>query len=176
MMEHTVNIRPARQDDSPQILRLNEESVRFLSPLDAQRLALLQTQAACLRVLESAGEVAAFLLAFREGSSYDSTNYGWFASHFPRFMYIDRVVVSSSLQGQGVGKRMYEDLFAFARASGVSRVTCEIDLEPPNPVSLRFHERYGFRQVGTQTYGPAQKLVSLQAVDLGSKASGNGRY
>jgi predicted GNAT superfamily acetyltransferase len=162
-----MKIRTTQQDDSSQILRLNEESVQFLSPMTAERLALLHTQAAYLRVLEVAGQVAAFVLAFREGSAYDSPNYGWFASRFPKFLYIDRVVVSLDIQGRGAGKLLYEDLFAFARTSGIGLVTCEIDLVPPNPNSQRFHERYGFTQVGTQTYGHAQKLVSLQVVDLG---------
>lgn len=161
-----MNIREARHDDSAQILSLNEESVRFLSPLNAQRLALLQTQASYHRVLESEGHVAAFLLAFREGSAYDSPNYGWFASRYPKFLYIDRVVVSSTLQGQGAGRLFYEDLFAFARTSGVNLITCEIDLDPPNPVSQKFHARYGFKEVGTQTYGQAHKLVSLQVARL----------
>lgn len=64
-------IRPAKAEDSSQILRLNEESVRFLSPLAAERLALLETQAAYLRVVEADGAAVAFLLAFREGSAYD---------------------------------------------------------------------------------------------------------
>jgi len=159
-------IRSAKAEDSSQILRLNEESVRFLSPLAAERLALLETQAAYLRVVEADGAAVAFLLAFREGSAYDSPNYAWFAARFPRFVYIDRVVVSQAMQGRGAGRLLYEDLFAFARASGVSQVTCEIDLDPPNPTSLSFHQRYGFAEVGTQTYGHAQKLVSLQAVHL----------
>ncbi len=159
-------IRPAKDDDSSQILRLNEESVRFLSPLTAERLALIQMQAAYVRVVETSGTVVAFLLAFREGSAYDSPNYSWFATRFPRFLYIDRVVVSSAMQGHGTGRLLYEDFFEFARASGISLVTCEIDLDPPNPTSQSFHQRYGFAQVGTQTYGHAQKLVSLQAVDL----------
>lgn len=165
-----MKIRAVHHDDSTQILRLNEQSVQFLSPLDPERLALLRTQAAYLPVLESARQVAAFLLAFREGSAYDSPNYRWFVSRYPKFLYIDRVVVSLSIQGQGAGKLLYEDVFAFARSEGINLVTCEIDIDPPNPVSLRFHERHGFRQVGTQTYGHAQKVVSLQAVELAAQS------
>lgn len=161
-----MDIRDARSDDGPHILALNAALVHFLSPLDEPRLALLRSQASCLRVLEREGRVVAFLLAFREGSTYDSPNYRWFAERFDRFMYIDRVVVAPSAQGAGAGGRMYDDLFAFARKSGVDCVTCEIDIDPPNPTSLRFHERYGFKELGTQTYGAAKKRVSLQALKL----------
>lgn len=161
-----MQIRNAQHADLAQVLELNRESVRFLSPLDAERLSLLHTLAAYHRVLQYEGRIAAFLLAFREGSAYDSTNYRWFAARYPRFLYIDRIVVSSSMQGRGAGSLFYEDLFAFARVNGVARVTCEIDLEPPNPASQVFHARRGFKQIGTRTYGPAEKLVSLQMVDL----------
>jgi predicted GNAT superfamily acetyltransferase len=33
-------------------------------------------------------------------------------------------------------------------ASGLREVTCEVNLEPPNPRSLAFHDRLGFVQVG----------------------------
>ena len=166
-MADFLKIRTADQADLSQVLRLNEESVKFLSPMNAERLALLQGQSAYYRVLEIEGRVAAFLLAFREGAAYDSPNYRWFAARYPQFLYIDRVVVSSSMQGRGAGRLLYADLFQFARASGVNLVTCEFDLDPPNPVSMRFHEQLGFVEVGTQTYGAANKLVSLQAVTLG---------
>jgi len=161
-----MNIRAAQPGDLPQILRLNEESVRFLSPLNPARLALLLSQAAYSRVLEDSGQCVAFLLAFREGSTYDSPNYRWFASRYPQFLYIDRIVVGSSMQGRGVGRLFYQDLFTFARGCGLRFVTCEFDLEPPNPISRRFHERLGFQQVGTQTYGAANKLVSLQVLEF----------
>lgn len=164
-----MKIRNAEQADLPQILHLNQESVRFLSPLNPERLALLQSEAAYLRVLEEHGRVAAFLLAFREGAAYDSPNYRWFASRYPRFLYIDRIVVASAMQGRGVGSLCYEDLFAFARAGGVHIVTCEFDLDPPNPISRRFHERMGFLEVGTQRYGAANKLVSLQSIELAGR-------
>ena len=160
-------IRPATPADFPQILALNAESVHFLSPLNLERLELLDSQAAYHRVAEENGVITAFLLAFREGSAYDSPNYRWFAGRYAQFLYIDRVVVSASQHGRGIGKQFYADLIAFARDSGVGQVTCEFDLDPPNEVSRRFHAAFGFEEVGSQTYGPSQKQVSLQALQLG---------
>lgn len=142
---------------------LNAESVHFLSPLDAPRLRHLHAQAAYHRVLEIDGRVGAFLLALREGADYDSPNYRWLAQRYGEFLYIDRVVVATLQRGQGLGALLYEDLFAFARASGVAQVTCEFDLDPPNPGSARFHARFGFREVGTQWLAAGKKQVSLQA-------------
>lgn len=161
-----VAIRPAVAGDFAAILALNAESVHFLSPLDAARLHHLHVQAAYHRVVEVEGAIAAFLLAFREGADYDSPNYRWFAQRYPEFLYIDRIVVSAARHGRGLGALLYEDLFAFARASGVRQVTCEFDVHPPNPASAGFHARFGFCEVGTQWLGGGKKQVSLQARSL----------
>jgi hypothetical protein len=159
-------LRDATRSDFAQILALNEESVRFLSPLTPARLSKLHGEAAYHRVLEAEGKVAAFLLAFREGRTYDSPNYLWFARHYDRFLYIDRIVVAESHRGRGIGDRMYADLFVFARSSDAVRVTCEFDTDPPNEASRRFHVRHGFSEVGTQSVASGRKQVSLQAVAL----------
>jgi predicted GNAT superfamily acetyltransferase len=161
-MAHGATIRDATPADFESILRLNAESERFLSPLAAPRLARLHAESAWHRVACVEGSVAAFLLAFREGAAYDSQNYVWFAARYPQFLYIDRVVVDVAFQARRLGTLLYEDLFAFARASGAPRVTCEYDIQPPNPVSARFHGKFGFREVGRQDVGYAAKAVSLQ--------------
>ena len=159
-------VRTATTADFPHLLRLNEESEHFLSPLTPARLDLLFKTAAYCRVLEDGSAVVAFLLAFREGCTYDSPNYRWFAAHYQQFLYIDRVVVSKALQGQGAGKLLYDDIFSFARQTGVEHLTCEFDIDPPNEASRRFHQRYGFAEVGTQAVAGGKKQVSLQAVTL----------
>lgn len=161
-------IRDAIPSDFDAILALNAESVQYLSPLTPQRLAHLHGQAAFHRVAVEGDRVLAFLLAFREGASYDSPNYQWFVARFAHFLYIDRIVVAQSAQGRGLGALLYEDLFAFARLAGVPLVTCEFDIEPPNPASARFHFRFGFTEVGSQSYGLPAKRVSLQAAPAGA--------
>jgi predicted GNAT superfamily acetyltransferase len=159
-------IRDAALADFSAILALNAESERFLSPMDAPRLQHLHRQAAYHRVLEVGSTVAAFLLAFREGADYDSLNYGWFAERYDCFLYIDRIVVSASQQGNRLGAALYEDCFAFARRAGVATVTCEFDVHPPNEISRRFHARFGFREVGTQWVAGGKKRVSLQKASI----------
>jgi predicted GNAT superfamily acetyltransferase len=157
-----MRIDDASHGDFDAILALNQASVHFLSTMDRERLQHLHAQAALHRVARGDGRVAAFLLAFREGSAYDSVNYRWFAQRYARFLYIDRVVVDDACRGQGLGRALYEDLFGQARAMGVPVVTCEFDIEPPNRVSARFHTAFGFREVGTQAVPPTGKRVSLQ--------------
>lgn len=168
-----IRLREAGEADFEAILALNAESVRFLSPLDAARLRRLHMQAAYHRAIEIDGRVAAFLLAFRESADYDSPNFRWFVNQFPQFLYIDRVVVAAAAQGRGLGARLYEDIIAFAAGHGVTPLTCEFDLDPPNPASERFHGRHGFREVGRQRLASG-KQVSLQARAVGERDAQSG--
>ncbi len=161
-MSEAVLLRPLTAADHASVLRLNLESEHFLSAIDAPRLAWLHAMAAHATVAEVGAETAAFLLAFREGAAYDSPNYRWFAQRYPAFLYVDRVVVDARFQGRGLGAALYADLFRFARAQGVRCVTCEFDVEPPNPVSAAFHARFGFREVGSQWVAGGNKRVSMQ--------------
>jgi len=156
-------LRDATEDDFAEIVALNAKAVHFTSPMDLARLRHLHAQAAYHRVVESGAGVVAFLLAFREGADYDSPNYRWFVQHEPRFLYIDRIVVAVAHQGRHLGARLYDDIIAFAARSGVAKLTCEFDLDPPNPASARFHARFGFREVDRQWIGDGKKQVSLQA-------------
>ena len=140
--------------------------MHFLSPLSHERLSLLHAAAPFHRVLESAGVIQAFLLVLREGTAYDSPNYLWFSERYAQLLYVDRVVVSASVQGRGAGRLLYSDLFAFAKSNGCKTITCEFDIDPPNPQSERLHAGIGFCEVGQQKVGAKQQLVSLQAVTV----------
>ena len=158
-------LRNATTADFPAILQLNAESEHFLSPLTPSRLGEIHAWSAYHRVLAVDDAVVAFLLALREGAPYDSPNYLWF-SRYPRYLYVDRVVVSEVHQGHQYGALLYSDLFSFARESGAERVVCEFDIDPPNEPSQRFHARFGFREVGTQWVAAGTKQVSLQEAPL----------
>lgn len=159
-------LRDATPADFAVILALNEAFVSVLSPLDAARLAQLHAQAALHRVIERDGRVEAFLLAFREGADYDSPNYRWFAQRHARFLYVDRIVVAGDTQARGAGTQLYRDVYERVVRDGVPLITCEFDIEPPNPASARFHTRLGFHEVGRQQLDGGSKTVSLQALDV----------
>ena len=158
----SFTIRPANAADHARILALNLESEEMLSPMDAARLRELDAMSAYHRVACEGDEVVAFLLAFREGVAYDSPNYVWFAQRYPRFLYVDRIVVAGTHKGRKLGPLLYHDLFDFARESDVDTVTCEFYTVPPNEASRRFHAAFGFHEVGSQWVADGRKQVSLQ--------------
>lgn len=159
-------VRDATPADFAAILELNAGSVQFLSPLTPERLDRLHSRSAYHRVVDDRGSVAAFLLAFREGADYDSPNYAWFVERHAQFVYIDRIVAAPASRGRGFAALLYDDIAVFASHTGAPLLTCEFDLDPPNPVSMRFHERMGFREVGTQWLHGGTKQVSMQARQL----------
>lgn len=159
-------IRDARPDDFDTILALNLEAEALLSPLDRARLEWLDSLAERHRVVEADGQVVAFLLTFGPGSDYDSANYRWFADRYEQFIYVDRITVSAAARGRGLGPRLYDDLFARARAAGIARLTCEYNLVPLNAASQAFHDRYGFAEVGRQTSTDGKKELALCVREL----------
>jgi predicted GNAT superfamily acetyltransferase len=161
-----VAIRAVTPADFSVLLRLNLESEHFLSPLSHERLQRLHAQSWYHRVACIDDRVCGFLLAIAEGADYDSPNYRWFAARRREFVYIDRIVVAAAARGRGLAARLYTDLFALAREHGIERITCEFDTDPPNEASRRFHEQFGFREVGRQLVAEGKKAVSLQELLL----------
>lgn len=164
--DQMIELRDAIETDFPTIVRLNDAEVQQTSPMDLERTRVLHDLSGFHQVALVDGRLAGFLLALREGAAYRNDNYHWFESRYPRFVYIDRIVVGAEFAGQGVGRRLYQALFDWALADSVSAVTCEYNIEPPNPASAAFHARFGFREVGRQRVADGAKLVSLQLLEL----------
>ena len=148
------------------ILQLNEEFVHFLAPMDIERLKWMAEMADRFIAVEADGKFAGFLIAMREGQAYDSENYRWFGAHYDKFLYIDRIVLTADCHRKGVGRKVYSELFRYAKECGVAVITAEIDIEPANPTSLSFHNALGFAEVGRQYVGGGKKQVSLQAAEV----------
>ena len=157
-----ITVRRIEERDFPFILRINEENVSVLSPMDEAGLRRFDAMSECFLMAEANGERAGFLIALREGcEAYESENYRWFSRHYPQFLYIDRIVIDAPFRGQGIGRSLYEQVFARARDTAVPFVTAEVDTVPYNAESLAFHGAVGFREVGTQSVRGGSITVSL---------------
>ena len=156
-----LQVRQLVEGDLESVLALNQELVHFLSDLDMKKLIRLCEESAIQLVVEENGKFAGFLLAFREGAAYDSINYTWFEDHYPRFLYVDRVVISPDAQSSGMGSAFYDEVFRIAQETDVPVVTAEYYVVPPNVISEKFHARYGFEEVGRQQTADGKKTVSL---------------
>jgi hypothetical protein len=143
--------------DGQALLALNNDHAVELSWLEPERLAHLVAEAFVARRV---GVADALLLTFDQAADYDSVNYLWFRARYPAFVYVDRVVVADSARGRGLARALYDDLFAAARAAGHERIVCEVNSDPPNPASDKFHAALGFVTVGTAEIHGGKKTVT----------------
>ena len=148
------------------LLALNNAHAVELSWLEAVRFRHLVAQAFMARRI---GEAEAFLLAFDQDAAYDSPNFLWFRARYPRFVYVDRVVVAARARGQGHARRLYRALFEQARRAGHACVVCEVNASPPNPASRAFHADLGFMEVGSGLISGGSKTVSYLLCELAPK-------
>lgn len=158
----TFEIRVAGPEDHETILAINAEGVPGVSALDPRKLARLAAAADPLLVAVEGGRVAAYLIAFRPDADYEGACFLWFRERHPRSLYIDQVAVGSAWRRSGAASALYDALAAAASERGLDELTCEVNLDPPNPQSMRFHRARGFREVGAFTV-PDGRTVSLQA-------------
>lgn len=165
-MNTDILIRNVTPDDFDRIVELNTSEVRHTSAMDRERLRELDQLASYHRVAMVEARVAAFLLVMREDSAYVNDNFCWFVERIPRFLYVDRIVVDAAFAGKKIGTLLYRDLFDYARSLDIPTVTCEYNIQPPNLPSQKFHDSFGFSEMGQQWVAGGSKLVSLQAAEL----------
>jgi predicted GNAT superfamily acetyltransferase len=146
--------------DLERVLELNEESVNALSPLDLGGVQRHQQLADVSVVWDIGGDAVGFAFAFAPGSTYESVNYRWHGERFADFLYLDRIAVSSRARRTGIGSKIYDYIEALAAEHG--RMVCEVNSDPPNEESLAFHERRGYRPVGTLRQPDGHETVMLE--------------
>ncbi len=158
-------IRDVATRDIDEILSLNEAVVPAVNSVPIEQMHWFAAQAAYFRVAIADDRLASFLIGLRPGVAYESPNYRWFCDKYEDFGYIDRIAVAANARRHGLATRMYDD-FRASLEGEVGTMTCEVNLRPPNEASMRFHERYGFSQVGSQSTDGGQKEVALMAKTL----------
>ncbi|MEM8765859.1 MAG: GNAT family N-acetyltransferase [Pseudomonadota bacterium] len=159
MNDRTLTIEAASREDYAAILALNEAAIPAVNQIDVGELRALHAQAACLLVARQGNTLLGFLLVLDETADYESENYQYFRSHYEAFAYVDRIVVAAESRGLGLGGRLYDALDQ--ELPEAPRVACEVNVRPPNPGSLTFHERLGFKVVDEQDTGGGAKRVAL---------------
>ena len=161
-MSNSIEIRQANVEDFLVIVALNESEVMHTSPMSIERLVELDALAGYHRVALVNNQVAGFLLAMRNDSTYCNDNFEWFASRYNSFMYVDRIVIGKAFHGLKLGSLLYKDIFQYAKTNGIAAITCEYNIVPPNEPSRIFHDKFSFQEVGNQWLNNRSKQVSLQ--------------
>jgi len=153
-------IRDVGAQDLDEILGLNEAVVPAVNSIPIEKMQWFAEHAAYFRVATADDRLAAFLIGLRPGTAYESLNYRWFCDHYADFGYIDRIAVAAHARRHGLATLLYDD-FQATLIDAVDIMTCEVNLQPPNEISMQFHERYGFMQVESQATEGGKKEVAL---------------
>ena len=158
-----MNIRAVDTSDLPKIFVFNEEAVPHVNSIPISDFEQFIRMSSFFLVIEEEGELAGFMIVLSHGEKYDSDNYKYFSSAYSSFDYVDRIVIGESYRGKGFGTQLYEYL---CKNTPQERITCEVNIQPPNPKSIQFHQILGFNEVAQQYSDKGKKYVSLMVREI----------
>lgn len=161
-------IRDITEADLPALAALNDSEAQAVNALGAAGLSGLLQWAWAARM---AADGVAFLLAFDHATPPQGPNHAWFIARESGFAYVDRVVVAPAARGRGLARALYADLARRAMAERIPILCCEVNLDPPNPGSLAFHERLGFAACGEATDARNGKRVRYLKAEAAALAA-----
>lgn len=149
------------ESDIDAALELNNLNAPAVGEIDRTQLEFL-IEHSLYSFAIGADTLHAFCITFAPGAPYTSVNYQWFSQNYSDFVYLDRIVVSENMRNQTLGEKLYlavEQRMIKDRCAPI--LTCEVNLNPPNHGSIRFHNRIGFHEVGQQESKPGLTVSLL---------------
>ena len=153
-----IGVRNLVDSEAERIWAINEEGLPGTGKVSQQEIkALLEFSSLSIGAyLED--RLVGFVICLPPNTDYGSLNYAWFNQRYDKFLYVDRIAVSIEFQNQKIGSILYEHVKKQAEEMDIP-VTAEVNIHPPNPGSMRFHDRHGFEQVGVLEHD--EKSVAL---------------
>ena len=152
--------------DLVRVLEINNANTPGVSELTFAELESdLNNSLHALAIDNERGDVCAFCITFDPNAPDAGANHHWFAERYKSFVYLDRIAIDSNHQNRGLGALLYQAVEQrMLDSSEYSLLCCEVNLEPPNPGSLRFHQRIGFTEVGQHSPQQGYVVSLLQKV------------
>ncbi|MTA29152.1 MAG: GNAT family N-acetyltransferase [Actinobacteria bacterium] len=141
---------------------INEENVPAVGQETFDDLRAIFGVCSINLVAEIDGRVRGFCMVMPPGVDYGSPNYLYFCDRHEDFVYLDRVAITADSQGRGIGPMLYREV---ERRTTAPWFALEVNVQPPNEGSLRFHAREGFVEVDQLETRPG-KIVSLMMKPL----------
>lgn len=161
-MKSNPRIRDFVTGDLDPVWRLNEAAVDAVSSVTRDQMLALVGMSRDVLVIDDGDGIIGFCNTFNPGASYSSINYRWFSERYDEFVYLDRIVIAESQRNRGLGALLYGEVERRMQVSGApGLLTCEVNYDPPNEGSLRFHKRIGFSPLGRQESKPGLVVEML---------------
>ncbi|MCH1443716.1 MAG: GNAT family N-acetyltransferase [Candidatus Poseidoniaceae archaeon] len=153
-----METRPLTQSDVHSIWSINEQGLPGTGQVSEEEVSdLLKLSTLSFGVFRKE-ELVGFVICLSPRTEYKSLNYGWFNEKYDDFIYVDRIAVSLDHRNKGIGSKIYAEVIAYSQEHEIP-VAAEVNLNPPNPGSMRFHHRFNFKQVGV--FNHEQKSVTM---------------
>ncbi len=154
--------RVAETKNFNRILEINTEGKPGVAPLNCAELLRMMNLTDYVKVLEINGRVAGYFIAFLKNSNYDGEEFQYFQKELnSNYLYVDQIAIAEKYLGNGLAKEFYRDAEHFAIQFSISQIVCEVNLEPPNPKSLKFHTSLGFHKVTQLTTQDGREVLLL---------------
>lgn len=150
-------IRDLKPSDLSLAYLINQENVPAVGHESEASFSSLYEQCILALGLEIDGEIRGFCMLLSPRSNYQSPNYLYFKARYAEFVYLDRIALRASVQGQGFGPLLYKEVEQRLKPK---LFALEVNIKPPNEASLRFHLREGFKVIAEEETRPG-KLVAL---------------
>lgn len=138
-------IRHARKKDLCHILDLNNKESQWVGEETMGFFESFLDLANFLVIDSPQGEIIGFILTMEPTANYDSKNFLWFKERYKDFLYIDRIVIDPLWRSRGLATTLYKHLLIVQQKI----LVCEVSINPRNNGSIVFHNKFGFKDVGT---------------------------
>jgi uncharacterized protein len=169
-ISQSPQIQPLHSATQPLLTLNNNHSVE-LSPLTLPELDQIIRASFFSATINDSD---ALLVSFDQSFPHEHENLHWLRTYFANlpsenasadhyapdnFVYVDRVVVAPAARGKGYARALYLDLFQRAKFAGHICIVCEVNLDPPNPISDAFHASLRFSEIGRAPIRNSSKTV-----------------
>lgn len=145
-MHMTVRLRPATDADLDAILSIHNDAILNSRAIWTDQPADRRERENWLADRAAAGHPV--VVAIAEDTVVGYASYGWWRPKSGyRFTVEDSVYLATEHRGRGIGAMLLAELIRLAQDAGMRVMIA--DIESGNAPSIRLHERFGFRQVGT---------------------------
>ena len=158
-----MDIRRLESKDVTAAWQINEQGLPGTGQVSLEEMADLFSLSELPIGVFDDGVMLGFVLCLTPRTRYASLNYAWFNERYQEFLYVDRIAITVGHRGKGIGSLLYERVIEHAKSLQFP-VTAEVNLTPPNPGSIRFHERHSFTEIGVFSQGEKSVTMMLRSL------------
>ena len=156
-----MEVRQLVSEDVAAAWQINEQGLPGTGQVTQEEMADLLSLCELPLGVFDGDEMLGFVLCLAPRTRYASRNYAWFNERYQEFLYVDRIAIAVEHRGRGIGSLLYKRVIEHAESLQFP-VTAEVNLTPPNPGSIRFHERHSFTEVGAFHQGVKSVTMMLR--------------